>query len=181
MKKLFVLFILVFACLTVAAPSVHAQEMTKVETPVATEPAYMLAYPGILADNPLYKLKVLRDKLWIAITQNPVKKAQLYLLFADKQIAMAKALAQKNEFTLARDIALKGENQMTELTFFYKSSITKPDAAFYATLLRASKKHQEVLGEIGQLAPQNQKDIFNTIVEFSKRNEEEFGFIEQSE
>lgn len=177
MKKLFAFLVLGVLCITFAVTSAHAQETEKQETKEASAPAYMLPYPGILPDNPLYKIKVLRDKIWIAITQDPVKKARLYLLFADKKIAMAKALAQKNKFTLARDSALKGENEFTLLTFFYKNNSIKPDDSFLTTLHRASQKHREVLKEIQTLVPQEEKDIYTTIEGFSKRNEEEFGLI----
>lgn len=174
MKKIFTFLMLAGLCLTVAVTSAHAQETATQETKVATEPAYLLSYPGILSDNPFYKIKLLRDKIWMAITQDPTKKAQLYLLFADKGIAMAQALAQKKEFALARDSALKAENEFTELTFFYKNNNIQPDAAFLATLQRASQKHREVLAEIQTLVPEQEKAIYTTIEEFSKRNEDEF-------
>ena len=181
MNKSFVFFILTGLCITLAVAPVDAQIAEKQETKKVSAPAYLLAYPGILSDSPLYKFKLLRDKIWFSLTQDPSKKAKLYLLFADKKIAMAKTLAQKNEFALARDSALKGENEMTELTFFYKNNNLIPEPAFFNTLILASQKHREVLEEISSLVPQEEKAIYATIEGFSKRNEEEFGLIEQQE
>jgi hypothetical protein len=177
MKKFLGFLVFGVLCITFFVTSPHAQETQQMETKTSSASSYMLPYPGILPDNPLYKIKLLRDKIWIAITKDPVKKSRLYLLFADKKIAAAKALAQKNEFTLARNIALKGENEFTELTFYYKNNSIKPDTSFFTTLTLASQKHREVLEEIKALVPQEEKAIYTTIEEFSKRNEEEFGLI----
>ena len=46
---------------------------------------YYLAYPGkVLPDSPFWPLKALRDRIWLWITTNSSRKAELKLLFADK-------------------------------------------------------------------------------------------------
>ncbi|HSW87725.1 MAG TPA: DUF5667 domain-containing protein [Candidatus Saccharimonadales bacterium] len=47
---------------------------------------YDLPYPGLLPDNPLYSLKVLRDKIVEFFISDPAKKADYELLQADKRI-----------------------------------------------------------------------------------------------
>lgn len=47
---------------------------------------YDLPYPGLLPDNPIYGLKVLRDKIVEFFISDPAKKADYELLQADKRI-----------------------------------------------------------------------------------------------
>lgn len=180
MNKFLSVCVIVFAIFFIPVFTIMAQEPDFQETKEAT-PTYTLPYPGILADNPLYKIKLLRDKIWFSLVQDQDEKAKLYLLFADKKIAMALALAQKGNYSLAQETALKGENELTQLTFFYKIGAVKPDEAFYNTLLRASKKHQETFAEIQSIVPENEKEIYTTLKNFSLRNEEEFGLIGHQE
>src|SRR5690242_4265879 len=52
---------------------------------------YDLPYPGsVTPDNILWPMKALRDKVWLSLTINPSKKADLELLIADKRLAGAK-------------------------------------------------------------------------------------------
>ena len=70
MRKLnsLVLFIAVFSILfniTSHSNLVFAQQVESAQTEAATDSAkinYDLPFPGILPDNPLYKLKILRDR-----------------------------------------------------------------------------------------------------------------------
>lgn len=81
-------------------------QQTSVETVTQATPSseYMLPYPGMLPDNPLYTLKVLRDKIYDFFTRDPVKKTQFKLLMADKRMNMAKILSQqKGNNSLASD------------------------------------------------------------------------------
>ena len=50
---------------------------------------YKLPETGILPDNPLYMLKNLRDELWIRFSTNPMDKAKIVLLIADKKMEEA--------------------------------------------------------------------------------------------
>lgn len=134
---------------------------------------YILPYPGILPDHPLYKLKVLRDKIVLAITNNPQKKAKYRLLLADKRIYMSRLLVDKGKIALAKETALKGEHEYTLLTFGFKNANKKPDASFMDKLTRAAAKHQELLNEIIEKVDQPDKQIFRTVLEFSQRNLDE--------
>lgn len=83
---------------------VEGQQTVKEEVIEATPSnEYILPYPGILPDNPLYQLKVLRDKIYDFFTKDPVKKVQFKLLMADKRMNMARMLAEKGNTSLASD------------------------------------------------------------------------------
>src|SRR3989344_6947435 len=124
MKKILILIFL--SALVFLAPqkvlaqnSQNATESAKIE--------YYLAYPGILPDHPLYKLKVLRDKITPLLIQDPLKKADFYLLQSDKGILATAMLVDKNKIDLAQDTAFKAEHNMTLLTFELKKLSKKPN------------------------------------------------------
>ena len=62
------------------------QPLPSPEATVSSSPKinYFLAYPGILPDNPLYKLKMVRDRIWEWLTTGRLEKANLFLLYAEK-------------------------------------------------------------------------------------------------
>jgi len=131
---------------------------------------YDLPYPGILPDHPLYKLKVLRDKIATFLISDPTKKAQYHLLLADKRLVMARMLVDKDMIELAKETALKGENEYTLLVFMYKDINKKPSKPLFNKLEKAAMKHQELLNEIVKKVSEKDKGTFRTVLGFSKRN-----------
>lgn len=101
------------------------------------------------------------------------KKAEYYLLLANKQFGMSKQLVDKGNLLLAKDTALKAENQITLMTFAFKKTGLKPQANFVNEVKLASMKHKEILGEIISKVSADDATIFSTIMEFSQRNIDE--------
>ena len=62
------------------------------------KPAYQLTSAGILPDHPLYKLKLLRDKMILKYLCDPLKIIDFYLKQTDKGILAAKLLVEKGKF-----------------------------------------------------------------------------------
>ncbi|KKQ34991.1 MAG: hypothetical protein US51_C0020G0017 [Microgenomates group bacterium GW2011_GWA2_37_6] len=172
MIKKIVVFLSFFLFL---AGSTFAQELSPTSTPTPTPTfiKYDLAFPGMLPDHPLYKLKVLRDKVMLTFTRDPMKKAQYHLLLADKRIHMAAILADKGKVELAKETALKGENEYTLLVFLFKDEVKKPDKKLFDKLEKAGLKHQEVLRSIVNKVDKKDEKTFVTVIEFSERNLEE--------
>ena len=148
-----------------------------------TEPTmivrYDLAYPGLLPDNPLYKLKILRDKMTASLINDPKKKIYFYLLQADKGILAAAMLIDKNKIELAKETALKAENNFTLLTQQFGRLTKKPDSNFFQKLRTASKKHQEVIRSLMQRVSSDQKKTFEDILYFSQVNLKSVGKYEK--
>lgn len=139
--------------------------------------SYMLPYPGMLPDNPLYKIKVLRDKIVLGLLKDPEKQVEQLLLQTDKGIAMVPKLVEKGKTDLAKETAFKAEHNFTELTFVYKKTRTKPDMATYKKLNQAALKHQEVLSSILKKVDKEDQKEFQQVINFSKTNQEELGRI----
>jgi len=117
---------------------------------------YILPYPGrILPDHLFWSVKVVRDKLWLLVTTNPLKKAEISLLLADKRLASAKTLFAEDKTELAVSTLTKAEKYL-EKAFVYEQKARAEGAEtgdFLAKLANASLKHQEVMQEITVLAP----------------------------
>lgn len=178
MKKIIIFVISVLIILFSLRTLVHAQQPVEVlDASPSPTIQYKLPYPGILPDNAFYKLKVLRDKIMLALIQDPDKKAQYYLLLANKQLLMSKMLVDKGNITLARETALKGENQMTLMTFTFKNANRAPKADFLNEVKLATLKHQELLKESIAKVPPEDAAVFSTVLEFSQRNVDQLQYL----
>lgn len=144
------------------------QTATKEAAPVYTK--YDLAYPGMLPDNPLYKIKVLRDKISLNFMSDPYKKIDFYLLQTDKGMLATAMLIDKNKIDLAEKTSLKAEHNYTLLVNEFKETPNKPNAQVFKKLKTASFKHQEILTSIIKRLPSDKQKTFKIVLDFSKRN-----------
>ena len=160
--------------LSVFITNVKAQEPTSDTTVSASGTAefinYDLAFPGILPDHPLYKLKVLRDKIAVMFILDPQEKIKFYLLQTDKGILAAAMLVEKGKIDLAAQTALKAEHNFTMISQVVGFQRRQISDALIEQLEIAALKHQEVLLFMAQRVPEDKKTTFLTVVDFSKRN-----------
>lgn len=75
---------------------------------------YELPYPGLLPDNPLYLLRIIRDKTIGFLISDPVKKTEFNLLQADKRLNAGIYLFNKGKISLASSTISKAENYFSE-------------------------------------------------------------------
>lgn len=169
MKKKIITFILFFFLFT---PLVNA-ESSSPSAVTKNSGNYMLAYPGMLPDNPLYKLKIIRDKIAILLISDPKAKIQFYLLKTDKGIAAADMLVKKNKVALAKETALKAENNYTLITYEVKKIKWDVTEKEFRKLEKAGLKHQDVLREIIKKVSKEDRSTFETVLYFSERNLQE--------
>jgi hypothetical protein len=141
------------------APKVLAQE------PVASVSAqrieYILPYPGILPDHPLYFLKSLRDRILNIAISNPIKKTEFYLLMADKRLAMGELLMEQGKQEIAYSTITKAEKYRAQaVETFIKIKVSQKDnvASLLDKLLAASYKHSEVITRLAQKNPDRATD-----------------------
>jgi hypothetical protein len=117
---------------------------------------YYLPSPGsVLPDSPWWGVKALRDKIWLMVTSDPKKEAELNLLLADKRLVSSQILYAKGKYTLGFTTLSKAEkylveagNQETKLR--EKGTDTVPLAMM---ILKASYKHRQMIKQIQLLAP----------------------------
>jgi len=116
-------------------------------TPASESVDYSLVYPGILPDHFLYPVKMIRDRIWLWLTFNPLKKAEFMLLLADKRLGAAKALMEGNKSELGVSTLTKGEKYFLQAVAQERIAKAKGEStqAFLEKLNRAGQKHEEVL------------------------------------
>lgn len=147
---------------------------------VATQEAqtnndYFLAYPGLLPDHPLYSLKMVRDRIWLWLTTNSLKKAELLLLFADKRLGAAKALIEGNKVELGVSTITKGEKYLERAIAQGKIATEKGEdaQALLEKLSQATLKHQEVLTELVNKVPESFKESLTKAISATQKSYEQ--------
>ncbi len=137
----------------------------KVENENGIQIDYILAFPGkVNPDHPLWYLKAARDKVWSSITLNPDKKAELYLLFADKRLNSSIELFKKNKPDLGLITLTKAEKylELSEATM-------QEDYDFYKKIGLSSLKHREVIeNEILPITPEDLRPAVIKTEDYSK-------------
>ncbi|OGH19941.1 MAG: hypothetical protein A3D74_00700 [Candidatus Levybacteria bacterium RIFCSPHIGHO2_02_FULL_37_13] len=164
-RNLFAFLLMLFAITSLFGSIAYGNEASQ-----TAHIQYNLAYPGILPDNPLYKLKQLRDKITNFLISDPKKKVEFYLLQADKGILATAMLIDKENIALAEQTALKAEHNMTLLNNEFPKMPKKPDNSLFEKLKTASLKHQEVLNSLIERVSKDKQKTFVTVLDFSKRN-----------
>ena len=111
---------------------------------------YLLPFPGVLPDNPLYFLKAARDRIMDFLIVDPVRKAEFYILQADKRLGMTVQLLDKGNTALAETTLSKGETYMEKAistVVNYKASGKEIPGYLVDRLTRSLAKHVEVLSD----------------------------------
>lgn len=148
---------------TASVKYVFSQEATEQEVSSPEEKIeidYVLPYPGrISPDHPLWLVKAIRDRLWLLLTTNSSRKAELKLLFADKRLVMSKDLFEKDKPGIAFSTLTKAEKYLEEACDLEEKNRQKgiDTSEFLTTLTKASLKHRQMIDEILKIAPEDAK------------------------
>jgi len=136
--------------------------------------SYFLAYPGILPDSPLYRFKMVRDRIWEWLTTGAESRAKLFLLYADKRLGAGKALIEGNQISLGVSTILKGEKYFERaIGEAEKEKKTKGEVLSLGEKLReASLKHEEVLLELKEKVSPDAKPAVDDLLKFIKSLQE---------
>ena len=131
---------------------------------------YYLPYPGVLPDHFLWPVKVLRDKLWLFVTRDSARRADILLLFADKRIGMGRELIRGGKPELGVSTVDKAEQYLqTALEEQEKAKSRGADTTDVLTrLAKASLKHMEEIDNMTLFAPEDAKPVLNKIADMPK-------------
>jgi len=135
---------------------VESTSPDEVEATISAKPGrveYELPYPGMLPDNPLYFLKMIRDGIVRVLINDPFKKAEFNLLNAQKRMYAAKFLAEKEKDELSYETITKSNNYLHEaIASIQTVRKNNPKNTNVRPFLDQTRtvvlKHEEVLGEI---------------------------------
>ncbi len=146
------------------------------EATVSPEPKvdYYLVYPGILPDHLFYPLKMIRDRILLFLTFDPVARAKRLLLFADKRLGAGKALVEGGKTDLGVSTLTKGEKYLEQAIIQAEkaSEAGKETTELYETLAKATLKHQEVLSEIVFKVPEKTQSVIKEALKYSQQGYE---------
>ena len=144
--------------------------------PAATESGqtpvdYYLPYPGILPDHFLYPIKMIRDRILVFFTTDPLKKAELFLLFADKRIGAAKSLVEGGKQELGVTTLTKAEKYLEKAV--NQENVArekgKDTIAFLEKMAKASLKHEELLLEIKEKVGESAQTVVDDALSYPRR------------
>lgn len=143
---LFVFFSLLFLRSDVASES-QVYDILLFPSPVPEEIPYMLPYPGMLPDNPLYPLKMIRDSLLSIFTRDPVRRVNLEIHLGDKRLVMGKALWERQIYDLAISTISKGEEYLLTAARSYEvlNKTKSAPPGLIEKLETACNKHERVI------------------------------------
>ena len=147
MKIRMTLFTLALLFLVVSAP-MASFAATVPDPAMEKKPEYLLPFPGILPDHPLWFLKAVRDGIMDRLIVDPLRKAEFHILQADKRLNMGVVLLEQGKRALAETTISKGEKYMERavsgLAAFKSTGMPVP-ASIIDKLARSMEKHLEVL------------------------------------
>lgn len=135
---------------------------------------YFLAYPGILPDHFLYSLKMIRDRLRLWLTTDPLKKAELFLLYADKRLGAGKVLIEGNKVDLGVSTLTKGEKYLEQANTQIKMAKDKGKNTeeILGKINQASLKHEEILLGLKVKVGQDFQSIVEQALSYTKQVQE---------
>lgn len=170
----FASFILAVSTFRTVSPQYAFSQVTQKtqKAEVVKKPVdYYLVYPGILPDHFLWPLKVLRDQAWVFFTTDPMRKAELYLLFADKRVGAAKVLQEGGKSGLAFSTASKAEKYLEQAVRQEQVAREKglDTGALLDKLALAGLKHREVLEEMYVKAGEDARPKIVEVLNYPKR------------
>ena len=151
---------------SIEAESVEVGETGNQLPEIKKEIDYALAWPGILPDHFLYPVKMVRDRIWLFLTSDALKKAELLLKFADKRVLAASILIDKDEPDLALSTADKAEKYLEQSMAQLKIAEAEGQdvSVFKEKLKNAILKHQEKLLEIEPKIAEESKLKIETLI-----------------
>jgi hypothetical protein len=126
---------------------------------------YYLPYPGVLPDSPMYKLKAVRDWIWLKVTLDEREKVERELLFADKRINAAVFLIEGGKEALGVTTATKAEKYLeSAINRAAKLVAEEKDVkSELGILITASAKHLEILDWVKSRATGERVQVIETV------------------
>lgn len=147
-----------------------AQEEASPEATVTLSPSpqssvdYTLPYPGLLPDNPLYSLKMIRDRIVLLLINDPLKKSEFMLLQADKRLQAGMMLYQKDQskLPLAIETLSKGVDYFAKAIGQAQQADQqqKDNGAILGKMSQSVRKQEEVLLQLrSQVPPSSSREV----------------------
>jgi hypothetical protein len=171
LKLILSLLVGVFAFEFLVTSTLAVAKPTPLPTPTPERVDYFLVYPGILPDHFLYSVKMVRDRVLTFLTVDPLKKAELFLLFADKRLGAGKALIEGNKTDLGVSTISKAEKYLEQAVNQAKiaGQNGKDSKIILEKLNRATRKHEEVILDLITKVSGDAKSTLEKVLEYPRK------------
>jgi hypothetical protein len=140
-----------------------------IDDQIRSKSDYLLPYPGILQNHPLYFLKEIRDTMIETLIVDPLRKSEFFLLQSDKWIASVPLLVNQKEIGLAGRVVNQAADRMRlavqQLIQMNKNGKEISNGAI-VKLQNAIEKHLEIVDELsaeGSINPNQARDVYLSI------------------
>jgi|SRR3989339_388914 len=146
MKKIVSIFLLLFLIVSPLRSYAHtftdATDSAKID--------YFLPYPGILPGSTLYPLKALRDRMIEFFISDPGKKAEFYILQADKRLNAAVMLLERGKGDLSETTVSKAEKYLERALNETERYKNRGRNVYWVlgNIDRSLREHHEILHEL---------------------------------
>jgi|SRR3989344_2359612 len=164
---IFSLAILVMSIFAAVDPMrVYTAEMGGLSTQSGVRIEYYLPYPGILPDNKLYAIKMVRDRVRLWLTFGDEKKVARELEYADKRLGAAVALIEGGKKELGVRTYTKAEKYLESAVSrtMKMSSLGLDVKSWLLTLSKAAAKHAELGVMLSARLEGDEKVVFEQAV-----------------
>lgn len=129
---------------------------------------YTLPYPGLLPDNPLYFVKMIRDRVVLMLISDTVKRSKFNLLQADKRLQAGLYLHKEDEqkFETVITTISKGQNYFFDaLAEAIRAKKEGYDTdILFVDLTKSSLKHEELLIQFESSVSKDQKSSVKALL-----------------
>jgi len=114
---------------------------------------------------------MIRDRILLFLTTDPFKKAELYLLFADKRVGAAKALIEGNKLDLGITTLTKAEKYLEKAIDQERVAhqAGKETAAFLEKLSKATLKHEEVILGFEEKITNEVRPVYDNALQYTRQ------------
>lgn len=132
---------------------------------------YLLPAAGtVLPGSPFWSLKAVRDQLWVLITRGS-KRAELYILFADKRLVYSQELFAKKNYNLGTTTLEKAEGYLLKAaTLEDELRRSGEDTLYLSNLLSQSAlKHVEIISKSINIVPDDARPFLVEIRKVPER------------
>lgn len=135
---------------------------------------YKFPEVNTLPTKPWYKVKEIRDELWIYLSNDPISKAKMILLIADKKITESQMLYKQNHYSLALDTGDEAFNKLKYAYMAVSEADPKNTEARHIKneIYKASFAYKEIINSINQDQKLDQNRFLKLINDIDNWNEE---------
>lgn len=127
---------------------------------------YVLPYPGLLPDSPLYVFKVIRDQVVTWTIRDSEKKAFYLLLLSDKRLAAGEVLANNGKTVLGATTISKSQDYFKQAVDLAEKLPKEKRENLVTKLVVAGAKHKQVLaGLISKISIDDDSKLQDRVME----------------